>query len=343
MSFFLSEAGAILDFVARAFLHIVPFLAISIPIAVALRRTGAAEKIRASLSGNPLLAVVLATIVGAVSPFCSCGVVPVISALLISGVPLAPVMSFWLASPSMDPEIFVLSVGSIGLELAVWRVAATFAMSLGGGLAVLVLERRGWIGREGLRPIAERREAPVSKPRFTRVPAGASPCCAAAPAAALRSEGRSCGCGGARSAPPRFEVVELAREAGRTAAKLSLAMLLAFFLEAVIVRYLPQRAVAGLLGGDKPWSVALATLLGIPMYTTNLSALGIVAGLLSKGASGGAALAFLVGGAVTTLPAMAAVYKLVRPRAFLLYLGFSVAGSLLAGYAYEAVRMLMGR
>lgn len=67
MSVFLSEAGAILDFVARAFLHIVPFLAISIPIAVALRRTGAAEKIRASLSGNPLLAVVLATIVGAVT------------------------------------------------------------------------------------------------------------------------------------------------------------------------------------------------------------------------------------------------------------------------------------
>ena len=69
------------------------------------------------------MAIIAATVVGAVSPLCSCGVVPVIPALLAGGVPLAPVMSFWLASPSMDPEVFLLSVGSIGWELATWRLA----------------------------------------------------------------------------------------------------------------------------------------------------------------------------------------------------------------------------
>jgi uncharacterized membrane protein YraQ (UPF0718 family) len=322
---FLSEASAILLFVAKAFLHILPFLAASIPLAILLKRSGAAERIRSRLSGNPVIAVFLATLVGAVSPFCSCGVVPVISALLISGVPLAPVMSFWLASPSMDPEIFVLSVGSLGLELAAWRLAATFAMSLGGGLAVLALERRGWIGKDSLAPSLLARMEPAKAPRFRPSLAMASPL---APAKAAPLADRA-----------RRELAPLAREAGKTALGLSLAMLLAFLLEALIERYVPQRAVAGLLGGNKSWSVAVATLLGVPMYTTNLSALGIASGLLAKGASGGAVLAFLVGGAVTTLPAMAAVYKLVRPRVFALYLGFCAAGSLLSGYAYELAGM----
>ena len=111
----------------------------------------------------------MATLVGALSPFCSCGVIPIITALLLGGVPLAPVMSFWLASPSMDPEIFVLSVGSIGWELAIWRLAATFVMSLGGGLVVLWLERKGWIGRDFLRPSV------AGTARADRADSGASP------------------------------------------------------------------------------------------------------------------------------------------------------------------------
>jgi uncharacterized membrane protein YraQ (UPF0718 family) len=71
------------------------------------------------------------------------------------------------------------------------------------------------------------------------------------------------------------------------------------------------------------------------MYTTNLTSLGLIAGLLQRGMSGGAALAFLIGGAVTTLPAMSAVYGIVRWRVFGLYLGFCIAGSLLTGFAYQ--------
>jgi uncharacterized membrane protein YraQ (UPF0718 family) len=70
--------------------------------------------IKRAFDAKPITAILLATIVGAFSPFCSCGVIPIIAALLISGVPLAPVMSFWIASPSMDPEIFFLSVGTLG-------------------------------------------------------------------------------------------------------------------------------------------------------------------------------------------------------------------------------------
>jgi uncharacterized membrane protein YraQ (UPF0718 family) len=127
------------------------------------------------------------------------------------------------------------------------------------------------------------------------------------------------------------------REAGRTASSLALWMLLAFFLEALISRYFPTAIVAGLLGKDVPWAIPLATAIGIPLYTTNLTALGVVNGLMAQGMSGGAALAFLIGGAVTTVPAMSAVWGIVKRRVFLAYLAFAIAGSLLAGYAYQIV------
>ncbi len=129
----MNEIIKIASFMGEAFLHIWPYLVVTIPLAVAVKMSGASKYIKRAFDAGPLVAILLATAVGAFSPFCSCGVIPVIAALLISGVPLAPVMSFWIASPSMDPEIFFLSVGTIGWNLAVWRLAGTLFLSLSAG------------------------------------------------------------------------------------------------------------------------------------------------------------------------------------------------------------------
>ncbi|MBW2336280.1 MAG: permease [Deltaproteobacteria bacterium] len=129
----ISEIIKIANFMGEAFLHIWPYLLVTIPLAVAVNMSGASKYIKRAFDARPITAILLATIVGAFSPFCSCGVIPVIAALLISGVPLAPVMSFWIASPSMDPEIFFLSVGTIGWNLAVWRLVGTLLLSLSAG------------------------------------------------------------------------------------------------------------------------------------------------------------------------------------------------------------------
>ena len=145
------EMMRVSNFIVKAFLHIWPYLVVTIPLAVAVQMSGASKYIKRAFQANPLRAIVLATVVGAFSPFCSCGVIPVIASLLISGVPLAPVMSFWIASPSMDPEIFFLSVGMIGGELAVWRLAATLLLSFAAGLITHMLMENGWLGRQILR------------------------------------------------------------------------------------------------------------------------------------------------------------------------------------------------
>ncbi len=132
----------IVEFILNAFRHIWPYLLFSIPLAVTVNMSNAKQYIRKAFGRNALVSIVLATLVGAFSPFCSCSVIPLIASLLIAGVPLGPVMAFWIASPTMDPEIFLLSVGVLGWDLAVARVVATLILSLTAGYTAHTLEQR---------------------------------------------------------------------------------------------------------------------------------------------------------------------------------------------------------
>jgi uncharacterized membrane protein YraQ (UPF0718 family) len=109
-------------------------------------------------------------------------------------------------------------------------------------------------------------------------------------------------------------------------------MALAFFLEALIILYIPAEWIAGIMGRGNAWAIITAALLGVPTYTSNLSALPMVSGLLVQGMSPAAALAFLIAGPTTTLPAMAAVWSLVSHRVFVLYVSFALVGAIVLGY-----------
>ena len=114
-------------------------------------------------------------------------------------------------------------------------------------------------------------------------------------------------------------------------------MLLAFFLEAIIILYIPSEWIAGVLGNENQWAILTAALLGVPIYTSNLAALPLVSGLLAQGMNPGAGLAFLIAGPTTTIPAMAAVWGLASRRVFCLYVSFSLVGAIVLGYVYTAV------
>jgi uncharacterized membrane protein YraQ (UPF0718 family) len=366
------QISLILAFMGNAFLHVWPYLVITIPLAVAVQLSGASKYIGRALKARPFTAIILATIVGAFSPFCSCGVIPVVASLLIGGVPLAPVMAFWIASPLMDPEIFFLSVATIGWELAVWRLIASLVLSLSAGFITHFVVRRGLLGQQLLKssspstllstkellkkgwrrfkqlvrpvPVMEMVAAGESltvpavcckESAATVSAAGAiPPVCSPGkePAAPANSENsNSCGSG---PVPFRKRLLDESIKATAMVVKF---MALAFFLEALIELYIPSQWIAGLLGRDNPWAIITASVLGVPVYTGNLAALPLVSGLLAQGMNPAAALAFLVSGPTTTLPAMAAVWGLVTRRVFLLYISFSLLGALVLGYLYQLV------
>jgi uncharacterized membrane protein YraQ (UPF0718 family) len=373
----------IVNFIIEAFVHIWPYLLITIPLAVAIRLSGASKYIKRVFEVQPMAAILLATAVGAFSPLCSCGVIPVIATLLIGGVPLAPVMSFWIASPSMDPEVFFLSVSTIGWELAVWRLVGTLVLSLSAGFITHFVMQKGWLGQDILRHqqstsvqstwvllkngwqnLSQRlsqawqytfeKRVPTLATEVTCCPAPATaeltfantwqPAVAeATPAASCSSdcgptdsgEGDSC-----RIKPASFRQ-RLLQETWDATTMVAKFMLLTFFLEAIIILYIPSEWIGELLGQKNQWAILTAALLGVPVFTSNLTALPLVSGLLAQGMNSGAGLAFLIAGPTTTLPAMVAVWGLASRRVFALYVLFSLVGAVVLGYVYSIVAGLL--
>ncbi|HSK39755.1 MAG TPA: permease, partial [Arenibaculum sp.] len=248
---------------------------------------------------------------GALSPFCSCGVIPLIAALLTMGVPLAPVMAFWLASPLMDPSMFVLTAGTLGLEFAVAKTVIAVAVGMIGGFGTLAVSRSGLF------------------------------------ADALRPDIGNGGCGGSRIRNPKSIVWRFWREEARTAAFVTGArtnllflgkwLTLAFVLESLMIAYIPADLVASFAGGGGFLPVLGATVIGIPAYLNGYAALPLVAGLIEQGMAPGAGMAFLVSGGVTSIPAAIAVFAVARLPVFLAYLAFAVTGALTAGMLYGAI------
>lgn len=361
---------AIVQYILESFLHTWPYLLITIPIAVAVKMSGASQYINRAFTARPFVAILLATLVGAFSPLCSCSVIPVIAALLIGGVPLAPVMSFWIASPSMDPEIFFLSVSTLGWELAAWRLGTTLVMSLGGGVMTHLFEKQGWLGSGLLREQNSDQIRPLShylKSSFHNVIARFRQMIAPKPSILnMASSGEialtldltlttgetTCSCNDCSEAMNETCVTtgmdsqvssgENRNQFWRNLANETLAatgmalkfMLLAWLIGAMITLYVPETWITTFLGAHNPWVIISAAVLGIPVYTSNLSAMPLVGGLISQGMNPGAALAFLIAGPTTTLPAMSAVWGIVNRRVFAFYVIFSMVSAIFAGYMY---------
>ncbi len=383
----LAEIQTVLTMMLQGLLRLWPYLLLTIPLAVAVNLSGAARYIRKAFAARPIPAIVLATIVGAFSPFCACEVIPVIASLLLGGVPLAPVMSFWVASPSMDPEIFLLSVAALGWKLAVWRLASTLALSLGAGLITHLAVQRGWLTE----PIMRTRTldsgaqwSPISAVRglLQRLRAGVRPaapalavgtCCGgdnpravsgpdrmpiARPALSIASRpvastGCSQGCqvpGSAATAeqcseercsgPQQPFARRLLDESTSAALMVGKFMLLALLLEALFASFVPREWVVAVAGSGSRLAVLWAAMVGVPLYTTNLTAVPLIGALLGQGMNPSAALAFLIAGPTTTIPSMAAVWGLVNRRVFVLYVGFSLVGAVLFGLLHQLVNSL---
>jgi uncharacterized membrane protein YraQ (UPF0718 family) len=296
-------------FAGRALLNTSPFLILSITIAAWAGATGADNLIAKAFTGTPLLMIGLGAIVGGISPFCSCGVIPLIAALLAMGVPLSAVMAFWLASPIMDPSMFLLTAGVISFEFAVAKTIAAIGLGVFGGTVAHLLMKSG---------------------------AFADP---------LREGFSNGGCGGVKIRAPKPFIWRFWADPERRASFENTALTttlflakwltLAFILESLMLAWVPAETVTAAIGGESLMPIVTATLVGVPAYLNGYAALPLVGGLLHQGMAPGAAMAFLVAGGVTSIPAAMAVWALARPQVFALYISLSLSGAFLVGVLYQ--------
>lgn len=304
------QAAVSAGFAAGSLVEVAPWLFVSVGLAAYAAASGADNLISRAFEGREAAMVVTAALFGGLSPFCSCGVIPLIAALLAMGVPLAPVMAFWLASPIMDPAMFAMTAGSLGLTFAVGKAMAAVGVGLLGGFGTLLLSRGGWL-EDPLRP----------------------------------GVGNG-GCGGATVRSPKPPVwafwteaprrEKFGTEALRTTLFLAKWLTLAFVLESLMMAYVPAEWIAGAVGGTGLMPVVVATFVGVPAYLNGYAALPLVSGLMEQGMAPGAAMSFLVAGGVSCIPAAVAVWALAKRKVFALYLAFAFVGSLSAGLLFSA-------
>ena len=297
-------------FVFDALIGTAPYLLLSVVLAAYAGATGADSLIGRAFVGSPLTMIIFAAILGGLSPFCSCGVIPLIAALLSMGVPLAGVMAFWLASPVIDPSMFVLTSSLLGIEFAIAKTIAAIGLGLIGGSVTLALTQNGFF----------------SDP--------------------LREGVGNGGCGAVSLSSPNQLQWKFWTESERqqkfktmfltTTLFLLKWLTLAFLLESLMLAYVPNDWIASALGGTGVVPIISATVVGVPAYLNGYAALPLVSGLVEQGMTPGAGLAFLVAGGVTSLPAAIAVFALVKRPIFVLYLVLALTGSIASGLFFEA-------
>lgn len=283
----LADPGSFSDalfFVAESLLWIAPFLLLSVAIAAYASASGADSLIAKAFQGRPIRMIAVAALFGALSPFCSCGVIPIIAGLLAAGVPLAPVMAFWVASPLMDPEMFILSAAALGIPFTLAKALAAIGIGLFAGYATHMLTAAGF---------------------FT---------------AALREAAAGCGTGCGTSCGPKKDAQVLWRFWGdpkrrqkfrasalETSWFLGKWLTLAFVIESQMVQYVPADLIVTYLGTTEWWTLPAAVVAGVPAYLNGYAAIPLMARLIDMGMAPGAALAFLLAGGITSIPAAIAV------------------------------------
>ncbi|MBL4876319.1 MAG: permease [Cohaesibacteraceae bacterium] len=296
--------------IAESLLFIIPFLMVAAGAAGYVAATKADHLISEAFSKRIVFSIILASLFGALSPFCSCGVIPLIAALLAMGVPLAPVMAFWLASPIMDPGMFMIMAGELGLAFSIGKTIAAVAIGLLGGFGVWALSSSGL----------------MTNP--------------------LRPGIGNAGCGGQSVRDPSdirwaFWHDQDRREVFGSNFKKSAFFLikwlcLAYLMESLFVAYIPGEFFAQYLGSGEGLMIVMAAIIGAPLYLNGYAAVPLAAGLMENGMAPGAAMAFLIGGGVTSIPAAMAVFALAKKRVFALYVFFGITGASIAGIGFQA-------
>lgn len=302
---------SVLSFAAAALAHTGQYILFAVLLLSYLKATGAEVMVARAFEGRETRMIFLAALFGGLAPFCSCEVIPFIAGLLALGAPLSAVMAFWLASPLIDPPTLLITAGALGWEFAIGKAVIAVTLGLFGGFFIKMLMGQGAFAN----PLKQ-----------------AQSCSA-------------CGCGGPKlDEKPHWKFwQEDSRRAKFRSEFVSNGLFLlkwlalAYVLEAILVNYVPADLIAKAVGGEGILPIAVAALVGMPAYLNSYVAPPLLAGLMEQGMTAGAAMAFMVAGAVSSIPAMAAVWSLVKPQVFATYLGLGVSGAIVSGILFQMI------
>jgi uncharacterized membrane protein YraQ (UPF0718 family) len=245
----------------------------------------------------------MASLFGAITPFCSCSSVPLFIGFVQAGIPLGITFSFLITSPLMNEVAFVLLIGLFGWKVALLYLISGITIGIISGLILgrMKLERyvEGFV--YDIKPQSNNAQVLEEK---------------------LTWEERI------------KRAVESARE---IVGKVWLFVIVGIGIGAFIHGFVPQDALTGIMGKGAWWSVPVSVILGIPLYSNAAGIIPIVSAMLSKGASLGTVLAFMMSVVGLSLPEAVILKRVLKTPLLITFFAVIAISIILTGYMFNFV------
>ncbi len=249
-----------------------------------------------------LTANTLAALLGTVTPFCSCSSIPLFIGFSSAGLPVGVTFSFLISSPLVDLGSLILLMSIFGAKVAVSYVVIGLVLAVIGGSLIEAFGMGAYV--EDF--IKTTKAVDLDAPELTR----------------------------------RDRLIYAKEQVQATVKKVAPYIFIGVGIGAVIHNLIPQTWIQSILGGNNPFSVVLAALVGVPMYADIFGTIPVAESLFAKGAGLGTILAFMMAVTALSLPSMIMLRKAVKPKLLGVFVVIVTIGIILIGYLFNAFQFL---
>ncbi len=246
---------------------------------------------------------IISALLGTVTPFCSCSSIPLFMGFTGAGLPLGVTFSFLISSPMVDLGSLILLISIFGTKIAIIYVVVGLIIAVAGGTLIEKLHMELYVEEY----IRNAKGVDINAPSLTK-----------------------------------RERIQYAREqVASTFKKVFPYIIIGVGIGAVIHNWIPESLIKAVLGGSNPFSVILATLVGIPMYADIFGTIPVAEALLYKGAQLGTILSFMMSVTTLSLPTVIMLRKAVKPKLLVLFTAICTVGIIIVGYLFNAFQFLL--
>ncbi|MEF9983796.1 MAG: permease [Oscillospiraceae bacterium] len=245
-----------------------------------------------------IIANVFAALLGTVTPFCSCSSIPLFIGFTSAGLPIGVTFSFLISSPMVDLGSLVLLMSIFGWKIAFAYVVIGLILAVLGGTIIEKLGMEKYV-EDFIKSVDN---IDFANPQLTQ--------------------------------NQRINYAKSQLES--TVKKVAPYILVGVGIGAVIHNLIPQHFIETILGSENPFSVILATLVGIPMYADIFGTIPVAESLFAKGAGLGTILAFMMAVTALSLPSMVMLRKAVKPKLLAVFISIVTIGIIIIGYFFNA-------
>ena len=246
---------------------------------------------------------IIAALLGTVTPFCSCSSIPLFIGFTSAGLPLGVTFSFLISSPMVDLGSLILLMSIFGWKVAVLYVILGLVIAVIGGTLIEKLHLENQV-EEYIRN-GHSIDVPQAELHFKE-----------------------------RMNYAWDQVVS-------TAKKVAPYVLIGVGIGAIIHNWIPEIWIERILGGNNPFGVILATIVGIPMYADIFGTIPVAEALLTKGALLGTVLSFMMAVTTLSLPSLIMLKKAVKPKLLILFITICTLGIIIVGYLFNIFSFLL--